>query len=64
MELPPRKEEYPKQDELDLLSDLEVDRYTASPFIPDIEDYPLPAKFKIPSMKSYDATTEDRKSTV
>ncbi|XP_071913979.1 uncharacterized protein [Coffea arabica] len=34
------------------------DWYIASPFVPDIEDYPLPAKFKIPSMKSYDATTD------
>nr|XP_027102744.1 uncharacterized protein LOC113723988 [Coffea arabica] len=26
--------------------------------MPDIENYPLPAKFKIPSMKPYDATTD------
>nr|XP_027067682.1 uncharacterized protein LOC113693326 [Coffea arabica] len=58
VEVPHRKEEYQIQDELDLLLDPEADRYTASPFVPDIEDYPLPAKFKIPSMKSYDATTD------
>ncbi|XP_071926285.1 uncharacterized protein [Coffea arabica] len=58
MEIPHRKEDYQVQDELDLLLDPEADRYTPSPFIPDIEDYPLPAKFKIPSMKSYDATTD------
>nr|XP_027086383.1 uncharacterized protein LOC113708110 [Coffea arabica] len=40
--------------------DPESDRYTAFPFVPDIEDYPLPAKFKIPSMKSYDATTDPK----
>nr|XP_027076905.1 uncharacterized protein LOC113700639 [Coffea arabica] len=55
MEFPPRKEEYQMQD---LLLDPEVDRYAASPFVPDIEDYPLPAKFKIHSMKSYDTTTD------
>ncbi|XP_027103047.2 uncharacterized protein [Coffea arabica] len=61
-ELSPRKEQLQVQDELDLLLDTEADKYIASPFVPDIEDYPLPAKFKIPSMKSYDATTdpEDR----
>ncbi|XP_071920768.1 uncharacterized protein [Coffea arabica] len=58
MEDPHRKENYQVQDELDLLLDPEADRYTASPFVPDIEDYPLPAKFKIPTMKSYDATTD------
>ena len=46
------------QDELDLLLDPEADRYIASPFVPDIENYPLPAKFKIPSMTSYDPTTD------
>nr|XP_027118612.1 uncharacterized protein LOC113735828 [Coffea arabica] len=56
--LSPRKEQLLVQDELDLLLDPEADRYIASPFVPDIEDYPLPAKFKIPSMKSYDATTD------
>nr|XP_027077074.1 uncharacterized protein LOC113700839 [Coffea arabica] len=58
VEVPHRREEYQVQDELDLMLDPEADRYTASPFVPDIEDYPLPAKFKIPSMKSYDATTD------
>lgn len=58
VEVPPRKEEYQIQDELDLMLNPESDRYIASPFVPDIEDYPLPAKFKIPSMKSYDATTD------
>ncbi|XP_071939390.1 uncharacterized protein [Coffea arabica] len=58
VEVPRRKEEYQIQDELDLMLDPESDRYTASPFVPDIEDYPLPAKFKIPSMKSYDVTTD------
>ena len=46
------------QDELDLLLDPEADRHIASPFTVDIEDYQLPAKFKIPNMKSYDATTD------
>ncbi|XP_071933287.1 uncharacterized protein [Coffea arabica] len=54
----PRKEQLQVQDELDLLLDAEADRYIASPFVPDIENYPLPAKFKIPSMKPYDATTD------
>ncbi|XP_071939126.1 uncharacterized protein [Coffea arabica] len=53
-----RRELMRDQDELDLLLDPEADRYIASPFVPDIEDYPLPAKFKIQSMKSYDATTD------
>lgn len=57
-ELSPRKEEYQVQDELDLLLDPEADRYIASPFVPDIESYPLPTKLKILSMKSYDATTD------
>ncbi|XP_027169517.1 uncharacterized protein LOC113769251 [Coffea eugenioides] len=57
-ELSPRKEQHQVQDELDLLLDPEADRYIASPFVPDIEDYPVPAKLKIPSMKSYDATTD------
>ncbi|XP_027172230.1 uncharacterized protein LOC113771881 [Coffea eugenioides] len=57
-ELSPRKEQHQVRDELDLLLDPEADRYIASPFVPEIEDYPLPAKFKIPSMKSYDATTD------
>ncbi|XP_027182048.1 uncharacterized protein LOC113780448 [Coffea eugenioides] len=46
MELPLRKEEYQIQDELDLLLDPEVDRYTASPFVLDIEDYPLPMRLQ------------------
>ncbi|XP_071926041.1 uncharacterized protein [Coffea arabica] len=54
----PRKEQLQVQDELDLLLDAEADRYIASPFVPDIENYPLPAKFKIPNMKPYDATTD------
>ncbi|XP_071924104.1 uncharacterized protein [Coffea arabica] len=54
----PRKEQLQVQDELDLLLDAEADRYIASSFVPDIENYPLPAKFKIPSMKPYDATTD------
>nr|XP_027103133.1 uncharacterized protein LOC113724429 [Coffea arabica] len=57
-ELSPRKEQLQVQDELDLLLDPEADRYIVSPFMPNIEDYPLPAKFKIPSMKSYDATMD------
>ena len=52
------KEEYQVQDELDLLLDPEADRYIASPFVLDIENYLLPTKFKIPSMKSYEATTD------
>ena len=57
-ELSPRREQHQVQNKLDLLLDPEADRYIASSFVPDIEDYPLPAKFKIPSTKSYDATTD------
>nr|AJE29373.1 putative gag protein [Coffea canephora] len=57
-ELSQQREPHQVQDELDLLLDSEADRYIASPFVPDIENYPLPAKFKIPTMKSYDATTD------
>ena len=54
----PREEEYQIQDELDLLLDPEADKYTASPFVQDIKNYPLPARFKIPTMKPYDVTTD------
>ncbi|XP_027155205.1 uncharacterized protein LOC113755392 [Coffea eugenioides] len=57
-ELSPLEERQQVQDELDLLLDPEADRYIASPFVLDIKDYPLPAKFKIPHMKSYDATMD------
>nr|XP_027088503.1 uncharacterized protein LOC113709849 [Coffea arabica] len=57
-DLSPRKERQQVQDELDLLLDPEADRYIASPFVLDIEEYQLPAKFKIPNMKPYDATTD------
>ena len=43
---------------MDLLLDPEADMYIASPFVPDIENYLLPAKFKISTMKSYNATTD------
>ncbi|XP_027155637.1 uncharacterized protein LOC113756010 [Coffea eugenioides] len=57
-ELTPLKERQQVQDELDLLLDSEANRHIVSPFALDIEDYPLPAKFKISHMKSYDATTD------
>ncbi|XP_071902705.1 uncharacterized protein [Coffea arabica] len=57
-DLSPRRERQQVQDELDLLLDPEADRYIASPFVLDIEEYQLPAKFKIPNMKPYDATTD------
>ncbi|XP_027181965.1 uncharacterized protein LOC113780356 [Coffea eugenioides] len=56
--LSPRRERQQVRDELDLLLDPEADRYIASPFVLDIEEFQLPAKFKIPNMKPYDATTD------
>ncbi|XP_027150455.1 uncharacterized protein LOC113750706 [Coffea eugenioides] len=56
--LSPRRERQQVRDELDLMLDPEADRYIASPFVLDIEEFQLPAKFKISTMKSYDATTD------
>ena len=57
-EYSPKREKYPIWDELDLWLDLEEYRQSFSPFIPDIENYPLPTMFKILSMRPYDATTD------
>ncbi|XP_071933596.1 uncharacterized protein [Coffea arabica] len=56
-DLPPWK---PVRDELEqiLRPQLYEDKYTASPFTQEIEDCPLPRRFKIPNIELYDASTD------
>lgn len=48
------------RDELEqiLRPNLYEDKYTASPFVRAIEEYPLPRRFKIPTIDMYGATTD------
>lgn len=48
------------REELNRILNPEADlrRYTLTPFTPEVENYPLPTKFKIPTIKPYDATTD------